>query len=105
MLADFGASVVRVDRHAPAAAEVTEDVLCRNKRSVAVDLKSARGAALVHKLVQGADVLIDPFRPGVLERAGLGPEVWFGKDGGEGGGGDVLDVFGNSSQYERVSFH
>ncbi|KAL8340512.1 hypothetical protein RB601_006559 [Gaeumannomyces tritici] len=77
LLADAGASVLRVDRSSPdaaAAAAPTADLLARRKASVAVDLKSARGVALVRELAASADVLIDPFRPGVLERLGLGPD-------------------------------
>lgn len=55
--------------------DVTEDLLARHKASIAVDLKSAAGVALVKTLAATADVLIDPFRPGVLERLGLGPDV------------------------------
>ncbi|TKW57054.1 Isopenicillin N epimerase component 2 [Colletotrichum tanaceti] len=77
LLADAGASVLRVDRaltgsHTPLP---TEDMLARHKASVAVDLKSPAGLALVKRLAAEADVLIDPFRPGVLEKLGLGPEV------------------------------
>jgi alpha-methylacyl-CoA racemase len=50
-------------------------MLARHKSSIAVDLKSAAGVALVRELSRTADVLIDPFRPGVLERLGLGPDV------------------------------
>lgn len=74
LLADAGASVLRVDRASPAAAAVpTKDMLARHKRSVVVDLKRPGGVALVRKLAERADVLIDPFRPGVLEKLGLGP--------------------------------
>ncbi|KAI6381014.1 hypothetical protein MCOR25_001316 [Pyricularia grisea] len=72
LLADAGASVLRLDRPGKAP---TEDMLARRKASIAVDLKSAGGVALVAKLAAHADVLIDPFRPGVLERLGLGPDV------------------------------
>ncbi|RKP24370.1 alpha-methylacyl-CoA racemase [Syncephalis pseudoplumigaleata] len=74
LLADFGASVVRVEK--PAA--FNADVLTRGKRSLAVDIKSADGVALVRRLVQQADVLIEPFRPGVMERLGLGPDTLLG---------------------------
>lgn len=83
LLADAGASVLRIDRavpgqsHSPsgsATASPTEDMLARHKASIAVDLKSAAGVALVKALAASADVLIDPFRPGVLERLGLGPD-------------------------------
>ncbi|RKP24372.1 CoA-transferase family III domain-containing protein [Syncephalis pseudoplumigaleata] len=73
LLADFGASVVRVEK--PAA--FNADVLTR-QRSLAVDIKSADGVALVRRLVQQADVLIEPFRPGVMERLGLGPDTLLG---------------------------
>src|SRR5437667_8426536 len=81
-LADAGASVLRIDRAvagqthtADALALSPVDILARRKSSIAVDLKSAGGAALVRELARAADVIIDPFRPGVLERLGLGPDV------------------------------
>ena len=51
------------------------DVLARGRRSVAVDLKQPGGAELVLRLVEQADVLIEGYRPGVMERLGLGPDV------------------------------
>ncbi|KAK7427140.1 hypothetical protein QQZ08_006409 [Neonectria magnoliae] len=82
LLADAGASVLRIDRAQPggshqfgSAALPTEDMLARHKASIAVDLKAPRGVALIKRLVAAADVLIDPFRPGVLEKLGLGPDV------------------------------
>lgn len=77
LLADGGASVLRVDRATPGSAPPlpTPDLLTRHKSSLAVDLKSPAGIALLHRLVPHVDVLIDPFRPGVLEKLGLGPDV------------------------------
>jgi alpha-methylacyl-CoA racemase len=77
MLSDLGASVVRVDRcdaSVPWSGHVyRQDVLARGRRSVALDLKQAEARdALLEALTQ-ADVLIDPFRPGVCERLGLAP--------------------------------
>ncbi|NXN17417.1 AMACR racemase, partial [Indicator maculatus] len=72
ILADFGARVVRVDRTRSAA---TSDVQARGKRSLALDLKRPSGAAVLKRLCRGADVLIEPFRHGVMEKLGLGPEV------------------------------
>jgi alpha-methylacyl-CoA racemase len=76
LLADAGAAVLRIDRAAGDGPQAvpTEDMLARHKASIAVDLKAAGGVALVKELVKHADVLIDPFRPGVLERLGLGPD-------------------------------
>ena len=71
ILADFGADVVRVDRIGAASF----DHLARGKRSLAVNLKSSEGVDTVLRLVDGADVLLEPYRPGVMERLGLGPEV------------------------------
>ncbi|KAI9898322.1 hypothetical protein N3K66_006682 [Trichothecium roseum] len=86
LLADSGASVLRIDRAASPSTKgsgssssssseppPTDDMLARHKSSITVDLKSPRGVALVRRLASQADVLIDPFRPGVLERLGLGP--------------------------------
>ncbi len=80
LLADAGADVVRVDRAAsfpPAGANLqpSRDVLGRGRRSVGVDLKDARGAEVVLRLVEGADVLLEGFRPGVAERLGIGPDA------------------------------
>ncbi len=74
MLSDMGAEVIRVDRLAPGA-QPPKDVLARNRRSVAVNLKSPEGVETVLKLVESADALFEGFRPGVTERLGLGPDV------------------------------
>ncbi|XP_061471978.1 alpha-methylacyl-CoA racemase isoform X2 [Rhineura floridana] len=73
ILADFGAQVERVDR-SPRTAMAT-DVQGRGKRSLALDLKQPAGAATLRRLCQKADVLIEPFRPGVMEKLGLGPDI------------------------------
>ncbi|XP_004365096.1 alpha-methylacyl-CoA racemase [Capsaspora owczarzaki ATCC 30864] len=70
VLADFGANVIRVDK----LADFSVDRLSRGKQSVSIDLKSPRGAQAVRDLCKNADVLIEPFRPGVMERLGLGPD-------------------------------
>ncbi|XP_037385837.1 alpha-methylacyl-CoA racemase isoform X2 [Talpa occidentalis] len=72
VLADFGAQVVRVDRPG-SAGDVSR--LGRGKRSLAVDLKRPRGAAVVRRLCARADVVLEPFRRGVMEKLQLGPEV------------------------------
>jgi alpha-methylacyl-CoA racemase len=73
LLADLGADVVTVDRRSANADRA--DVNRRNKRSVALDLRKAEGLAAVRCMLGGADVLIEGFRPGVMERLGLGPDV------------------------------
>ncbi|NXA12100.1 AMACR racemase, partial [Sapayoa aenigma] len=73
ILADFGARVVRVDRLPGSAAAA--DVQGRGKRSLALDLKRPQGAEALRRLCRAADVLIEPFRHGVMEKLGLGPEV------------------------------
>jgi len=78
MLADHGADVVRVDRLEPSSplpGDPRDDFLNRSRRSIGVDLKSPAGIALARRLCAGADGLIEGFRPGVMERLGLGPEV------------------------------
>ena len=71
LLADMGADVVVIDRK-PAPVDVT-DVNARGKRSIVLDLKSPAGLAAAHKVIARSDVLIEGFRPGVMERLGLGP--------------------------------
>ncbi len=73
-LADLGADVVRIDRAGEESLlGLSNDVLERGRRSVVLDLKSPEGKAAAVKLVAAADVLVEGFRPGVLERLGLGP--------------------------------
>ncbi|ELR24394.1 formylCoA transferase, partial [Acanthamoeba castellanii str. Neff] len=73
VLADFGADVVRIDRW-PTGGSLSADVLARGKRSLALDLKKPEGVQTLLQLAEKADVLIEPFRPGVMERLGLGPD-------------------------------
>ena len=78
MLADMGAEVLRIDRLGPAdlglPVEPRFSVLTRGRRSVALDLKQPAAIAAVKRLVVKADALIEGFRPGVMERLGLGPD-------------------------------
>jgi len=78
LLADMGAEVLRIDRLAAVDIGIPMqpkyDLLNRNKRSLALDLKSAEGQHTVLRLIEQADALIEGFRPGVMERLGLGPE-------------------------------
>jgi len=78
LLADMGADVIVVDRPATPdlglKRERWMDVMMRGKRSVTLDLKSASAAEVAFSLVEKSDALIEGFRPGVMERLGLGPE-------------------------------
>ncbi|WP_370044854.1 MULTISPECIES: CaiB/BaiF CoA transferase family protein [Salipiger] len=79
LLGDMGADVLRVDRIAPVergvGAEDAQDLRGRNKRSAGIDLKSCAGRATLLELVAQADILIEGYRPGVMERLGLGPDT------------------------------
>lgn len=75
MLADMGAEVIRIDRAAGASALVMKDVSWRGKKSVVINLKDPAGVETLLRMVENADVLIDPFRPGVCEKLGFGPDV------------------------------
>ncbi len=74
LLADLGADVVRIDR-AESAGRGHPDIANRGKRSIAVDLKRPEGVEAALSLMEKADGLIEGFRPGVMERLGLGPDV------------------------------
>ncbi len=79
VLSDMGAEVIRIDRAANVPDEFPEEPpispLDRGRRSIGVDLKSPAGIEIVLRLADGADALIEGFRPGVMERLGLGPDV------------------------------
>ena len=70
LLADFGASVIRVDR---TEVPPTADCLARGKRSISINLKTEQGTDVLKRLCTKADVLLEPFRSGVMESLDLGP--------------------------------
>ena len=76
LLADLGADVVTIDRAQPGlqVADPRYDLLRRGRRSIVVDLKRQEGRDLVLRLVDGADALVEGYRPGVTERLGIGPQ-------------------------------
>jgi len=78
MLSDLGAEIIRIDRKSSRPETITTrpgNPVDRGRRSLAVDLKRPEGIALVLKLIAQADALLEGFRPGVMERLGLGPDV------------------------------
>ena len=116
MLADHGADVLRIDRIAPsglgvAGIDPTRDPLGRGKRSVALDLKRPDAVAAVLRLIGRADALIEGFRPGVMERFGLGPEAClkanpklvYGRMTGYGQDGPLKDRAGHDIDYIALS--
>lgn len=110
MLSDMGAEVIRIERPG-GPADAPQDVLARNRRSVAVDLKSPAGVATVLKLVESADALFEGFRPGVTERLGLGPEecqarnpkLVYGRMTGWGQEGPMAQAAGHDINYIGLS--
>ncbi len=106
MLSDMGAEVIRVDRLRPGAS-APKDVLARNRRSIAVDLKQPEGVETVLRLVETADALFEGFRPGVTERLGLGPEdclarnerLVYGRMTGWGQDGPLASAAGHDINY------
>ncbi len=111
MLADMGADVLRIDRAQNVAAgppaEPSFDLLNRGRRSVGVDLKHEQGVETVLRLVERADALIEGFRPGVMERLGLGPDVCharnprlvYGRMTGWGQQGPIAHAAGHDINY------
>ena len=79
LLAELGATVIRIERTVPSGLGLDKphrfDLLLRGRPSVAIDLKHADGTALALRLLDGADAAIEGFRPGTMERLGLGPET------------------------------
>ncbi|MGA1638677.1 MAG: CoA transferase, partial [Ilumatobacteraceae bacterium] len=78
MLADMGAEVIRVDRTQAVRDDATGahwDVMLRGRRNIALDLKHPEGVETLLTLVERADAIIEGFRPGVMERLGVGPDV------------------------------
>lgn len=118
LLADLGAEVLRIERKAGAgsrpSAELFEpgiDILNRNRRVVALDLKRPEAIETVLRLLEGADALIEGFRPGVMERLGLGPEAClarnprlvYGRMTGWGQSGAFAHAAGHDINYLSLS--
>lgn len=105
MLADHGARVIRVER--PGNLAVPNDPLTRNRESIALDLRQEEGRALVRRLAARADGLIEGYRPGVMERLGLGPEelrgsnakLVYGRVTGWGQDGPLANSAGHDINY------
>lgn len=110
MLSDMGAEVIRVDRLAHKGSGHRANVLNRGRRSIAVDLKNPDGVAAVQQLIDGADVVIEGFRPGVMERLGLGPDTClarnprlvFGRMTGWGQSGPLAPAAGHDINYISI---
>ena len=106
MLSDMGAEVIRIDR-VGASTRRPKDVLARNRRSVAVDLKQPKGVEIVLRLVETADALFEGFRPGVTERLGIGPDdclarnekLVYGRMTGWGQEGPMAQAAGHDINY------
>ncbi|MGE3620792.1 MAG: CaiB/BaiF CoA transferase family protein [Acidimicrobiia bacterium] len=115
MLADMGADVVRVDRAQAVAggdpAIPPLDVLNRGRRSIGLDLKDPDAVEVALALVAGADALVEGFRPGVMERLGLGPEAClarnpalvYGRMTGWGQDGPLAAAAGHDINYISVA--
>ncbi|MET7988457.1 CaiB/BaiF CoA-transferase family protein [Streptomyces sp. NPDC005281] len=111
LLADQGADVIRVDRPAEAGRASAHPVLHRGRRSVVLDLKDPADVEAVLRIVDRADALIEGFRPGVVERLGLGPEdclirnprLVYGRMTGWGQDGPLAQAPGHDINYIAVA--
>jgi alpha-methylacyl-CoA racemase len=107
LLADLGADVIRIDRADSAGKGSRFNILNRGRRSVALDLKKPEAVAAVLRLVAVADIVLEGFRPGVMERLGLGPEdcsrinpkIVFGRMTGWGQEGPLSRTAGHDINY------
>jgi alpha-methylacyl-CoA racemase len=107
LLADMGADVVRVDRLGPASPQARRNLLGRGRRSLMADLKHPGSAEVTRRLIDRADVVIEGFRPGVMERLGLGPDAClqrnpalvYGRMTGYGQTGPLRDAAGHDINY------
>jgi len=109
LLADMGAEVLRIER--PGTPDTPHDILARGRTHLALDLRAAGAADRVLSLIERADVLIEGFRPGVMERLGLGPDpclqrnprLVFGRMTGWGQDGPLAQAAGHDINYIALS--
>ncbi|MBY0564526.1 MAG: CoA transferase [Hyphomonadaceae bacterium] len=110
LLSDMGADVVRIDRKGGRGGSLN-DVTARGRRSVALDLKDAHDVAVAWALIEKADALVEGFRPGVMERLGLGPDaalvrnprLIYGRMTGWGQTGPLAQAAGHDLNYIALS--
>lgn len=111
LLADMGAQVVRIERPGASARLSASDVLVRGRQIVELDLKDATASSALRKLIEHADVLIEGYRPGVMERLGLGPAelmkdspaLVYARMTGWGQTGPLADRAGHDINYIAIS--
>ena len=111
LLADMGAEVISVERKTDPHKNRLPDCSRRGKRSIAINLKSEEGIATLLQLVEKADVLFEGFRPGVMERLGIGPEAClkrnpkliYGRMTGWGQTGPLAKAAGHDINYISLS--
>ena len=109
MLADHGAEVIRVEREG--GFKLPGDPLARSRRTIRIDLKRGEGVALVRDLAKSCDGLIEGYRPGVMERLGLGPDALiadhprlvYGRMTGWGQEGPLASAAGHDINYIALS--
>lgn len=107
LLADMGAELIRIDRPGKRTPGTSVDVLARGRPTLEVDLKQADAVAAVLALIDQADALIEGYRPGVMEKLGLGPDVClarqprlvYGRMTGWGQHGPLANVPGHDINY------
>jgi alpha-methylacyl-CoA racemase len=112
MLSDMGAEIVRVERKGGLALAAPKyDILTRNRRSIFIDLRKSEGVEALLKMVEQVDALQEGFRPGVMEKLGLGPDVClkrnpclvYGRMTGWGQKGNLAKAAGHDINYIALS--
>ncbi len=111
MLADMGAEVIRVDRQVANFLNADGSLLGRGRRSIAIDPRKPGATEVLLKLIDDADVLVEGFRPGVMERLGLGPDLClqrnpklvYGRMTGWGQSGPLAQAAGHDLNYISLS--
>ena len=118
LLSDMGAEVIRVYRAAIVGQDTDRDgndarynLLSRGRRNIAIDLKNAAGVDATLRLIDRADALLEGFRPGVMERLGLGPDLClprnpklvYGRTTGWGQDGPIAHIAGHDINYIALS--
>ena len=115
LLADLGAEIIEINRTIPSENGIPlphrYDLLRRGKKSISLNIKDKDGKKLANQLIDTADALIDPFRPGVLEKLNLGPDDCFktnkklvyGRMTGFGQNGPMANYAGHDLNYISLS--